>query len=253
VFGFFDYNVLNQIATDRADFYKDADPFPHTIIDVVADSHKLNDVVNNFPTGGWWNYDNHFEKKEAQDKIERLQKPVRELLCELNSGPFITFLEQLSGVGGLLPDPLFRGAGCHQIRRGGKLSIHADFNWHPKLKVYRRVNVLLYLNKDWDRSWGGNLELWKRDMSQPVWEIEPFFNRMVIFNSDDTSFHGHPEPLMCPDHITRKSLAIYYYTSEPPPDFEAPHSVKYQVRPGEILTPEQEALRKAREKFRDRQ
>ena len=144
------------------------------------------------------------------------ERNARWLLYQLNSSVFVNFLEELTGVGGLIPDPHFEGGGLHQIERGGFLKIHADFNRHPKLNLDRRLNLLLYLNEDWKDDYGGHLELWDREVARCVKRIAPVFNRCVVFTTTDFSFHGHPEPLACPPAVTRKSLALYYYSNGRP-------------------------------------
>ena len=116
----------------------------------------------------------------------------------MSSPPVLRFLEALTGIEGLIPDPYFGGAGPHQILPGGFLKVHADFNWHPLLKLDRRLNLLVYLNKDWREEYGGQLELWDRDMARCERQILPVFNRTVVFSTTDFSFHGHPRPLACP-------------------------------------------------------
>jgi hypothetical protein len=128
------------------------------------------------------------------------------------------------------------GGGLHQIERGGYLKIHADFNRHPKFKLERRLNLLLYLNENWKEEYGGHLELWNREMTHFVHKILPTFNRCVIFNTTDTSYHGHPEPLACPQGMTRKSLALYYYSNGRPAEEESPeHGTLVRPRPGETI------------------
>ena len=115
-----------------------------------------------------------------------------------------------------MPDPHFRGGGIHSIRKGGYLKIHADYNWHKDLQLYRRINLLLYLNVEWKPSWRGDLELWRRDLKHCSKIIQPLFNTMVVFTTDDKSFHGHPHPLQSPESVTRNSLALYYYSAKKP-------------------------------------
>lgn len=163
---------------------------------------------------------------------------TRSLIAELNSAEFLQFLEALTGIEGLIADPYYEGGGIHEIRRGGFLKIHTDFNYHKKLKLDRRINVLLYLNDDWDESYGGELELWNQDMSTCIRKIQPIINRLVVFSTTDTSFHGHPVPLTCPEDRSRRSLALYYYTNgRPESEVEFKHSVStnYQQRPGEVF------------------
>ena len=151
------------------------------------------------------------------------------LIASLNAKPFLEYLTALTGIAGLIPDPYLDGAGFHQIVRGGKLKVHADFNVHAIMRTYRRLNLLLYLNADWPAEWGGNLELWPPDMSAPSQVIAPLFNRTVIFNTTSTSYHGHPHPLSGPPDAVRRSLALYYYTVERLRPDE--HSTLWQQRP----------------------
>ena len=132
------------------------------------------------------------------------------------SPPFLAFLEALTGIGPLIVDPTLFGAGLHQILRNGSLQIHADFNSHRQLRLERRVNVFLFLNHDWDDAWGGELELWNRPMTQCEARIAPVRNRLVVFSSTDYSYHGHADPLACPPHRSRRSIAMYYYTRDRP-------------------------------------
>ena len=159
-----------------------------------------------------------------------------QLLTELNSGAFIEFLEALTGIRGLVPDPHFEGGGLHQIVRGGHLNIHVDFNGHPRTGLDRRLNVLLYLNRDWKDEYGGAFELWNRDMTACEERVMPYFNRCVVFSTTSTSFHGHPEPLACPEDRTRKSMALYYYSKDRPAgESDGAHNTLFQARPGEEL------------------
>jgi hypothetical protein len=131
-----------------------------------------------------------------------------------NSPSMLQFLEGLTNIQGLIPDPYFTGGGLHEISNGGKLGIHADFQVNEELQLKRRINVLIYLNKDWKPEYGGELELWDTAMRDKVVSIAPLFNRCVIFNTDADSFHGHPDPLTTPANVTRKSIALYYYTAQ---------------------------------------
>ena len=181
----------------------------------------------------WEKFSGDNEEKMAFFTAERLAKPLRQTLHFLNAAPVLRFLEALTGIEGLLPDPFFFGGGLHRIERGGFLEVHADFNRHPKLNIYRRINLLLYLNKNWDEDNGGSLELWNEDMSQCVHRVVPIFNRCVIFNTTSTSYHGNPQPVAGPEGTHRKSLATYYYTAMDPETTARPaHSTLFQQRPG---------------------
>ena len=172
----------------------------------------------------------------------------------MNSALFISFLEKLTGIEGIIPDPYYRGGGIHQIEKGGKLDVHIDFNLHTKFKLDRRLNVILYLNKNWKEEYGGHFELWKgyKDKKgQHIIEtcenkVLPIFNRFVVFNTSEKSYHGHPEPLQCPDGWTRKSIALYFYTNGRNDEFKdtPAHSTTFIKRPQD---PDSNDLNKLRE------
>jgi Rps23 Pro-64 3,4-dihydroxylase Tpa1-like proline 4-hydroxylase len=157
---------------------------------------------------------------------------TRYLLDQLNTPPFLSFLEKLTGLENLIPDPYYTGGGMHQTKSGGWLGVHVDFNRYEKLKVYRRINVLIYLNKDWKEEYGGALELWDGEMQKCEGKIYPIFNRCAIFTTSENSHHGHPDPITCPVDMTRKSLAWYYYTVENGEGIDSkPHTTLFKQRP----------------------
>ena len=123
---------------------------------------------------------------------------LREMLREFNSRQFVLFLETLTGIECLIPDPYFIGGGVHISGLGDFLKIHADFNWHHKLQAYRRVNALLYLSDDWQPEWKGAIEFWDREMTRPVDSALPIFNRLVVFSTGEHSNHGQREPNALP-------------------------------------------------------
>jgi hypothetical protein len=167
----------------------------------------------------------------AAQKEAEFGKFTRDLLREFNSPGCLQFLETLTGIGNLMSDPYFEGGGLHQIEPGGFLKVHADFNWHPRLRLDRRLNLIVYLNKDWREEYNGHLELWDRSMSRAVRKVLPVFNRAVVFSTTSWAYHGHPEKLACPSGQTRKSLALYYYTNgRPEHEKEASHGVLWKER-----------------------
>ena len=167
--------------------------------------------------------------KIATSREEQLSSTIKQALHDLNSGPFIRFLQQLTGIQHLLPDPQLLGGGLHLVGPGGHLGIHADFNWHQELRVHRRINLLIYFNEHWLPEYDGNLELWSRDAKSCVKSIEPTFNRAVIFNTTSDSFHGHPRPLKVPVGQWRRSIAMYYYTAQrPETEIREPHNTRYK-------------------------
>jgi hypothetical protein len=236
---FFSRSALVSVAREHADNHRNAAPFPHTVIDGLLPNTLLDRVLEEFPsprTEGWERYDDPLQKKLGSRDEERIGAQTRLLLHELNSAPFIQFLEELTGIQGLVPDPWFEGGGLHQIERGGMLKVHVDFNKHTLLGLDRRLNVLIYLNKDWDEAWGGHLELWDTAMTKAEHRIAPLFNRMVIFNTTDFANHGHPDPLQCPVDRQRRSLALYYYSKgRPASEVAASHTTIFKRRPGEAI------------------
>ncbi len=234
---------LKDLAIAHREEYAKNQPFPHIVIDNFLPPETLEAVLGEFPKPGsidWQSFQTAAEKKLASKHEQQMGDATRTLLYQLNSSTFITFLEILTGIDGIIPDPHFEGGGLHQIERGGFLKVHADFNRHVKLNLDRRLNLLLYLNKDWKEEYGGHLELWDQNMTQCVKKILPIFNRCVVFNTTDFSYHGHPDPLTCPEGRTRKSLALYYYTNGRPPEELADHkehSTIFVARPEDSFDP----------------
>ena len=215
----FDRAQLATVAEDKCEAYGSASPFPHVVLDDFLPEQALDAVLAEFPRPGeadWFAFDSPLERKLATKEDTPMGPATRNLLGELNSAAFIDFLERLTGIDGLVPDPHLVGGGLHQIERGGHLKVHADFNLHPRTGLERRLNVLLYLNRGWKEEYGGALELWSRDMQSCEARILPLFNRCVVFSTTSTSYHGHPEPLACPEGETRKSIALYYYSRDRP-------------------------------------
>jgi Rps23 Pro-64 3,4-dihydroxylase Tpa1-like proline 4-hydroxylase len=204
--------------------YSEATPFPHTVIDDFYDPDALERVLGEWPDQGWHCADRSTSIKRSVSDFSKLGDHAQSVVADLNSNARIKWLEELTGIEGLIPDPYLMGGGLHHIPRGGFLGIHADFNWHSKLQAVRKINLLLYLNRDWTPEWGGELQLVDGD-GKTVKRVEPIFNRCVIFNTTSTSFHGHPEPLNCPEDSARKSIALYYYKKEPMPKWV--HSTLY--------------------------
>jgi len=218
--------------------YNAAQPFPHIVIDDFLSVDFIERIVANFPA----KEHSSVLRTNANAYLKRGYRPddldssvCRHDLYMFNTGPMLQWLEHLTGIHGLIPDPYFTGGGFHEIDRGGRLNVHTDFNLYARLNLIRRLNLLLYLNKDWQPEYGGNLELWNADLTACVKSIEPLYNRCVVFNTDKRSFHGHPDPLNCPDTRTRRSIAIYYYSAPVtaiPSTSEVNEKTDYKVRPG---------------------
>lgn len=214
--------------------YRDADPFPHIVLDGVLEEATLASAIGEFPavdSPGWLDYRHVNELKWGNAHPQTWGVTLQSTARALMSPEFVGFLERLTGIADLLPDRSMDGGGLHQTLSGGHLNVHADFTAHHTVAGWRRrVNVLLYLNEQWDRAWGGELELWARDMRSCVVTVTPYANRMLIFTTDETSFHGHPEPLRTPAGVARQSLALYYFTRD---DDVVARSTNYRPRPGD--------------------
>jgi len=238
----FDLDRLITLAHAERAGFASAQPFPHVVLRNFLAAEKVDAILDHFPppeSPYWHRKDTPDTKKldTTPDYSVELRMPpvIREAMWQLNSMMFLCFLQELTGIKGLLGDPWLYGGGVHQILPGGLLKVHADFNIHEYTALQRRLNVLIYLNKDWRAAWGGDLELWNRDMSRCARRVKPDAGTCVIFETTSTSYHGHPEPLACPEGVTRKSIALYYYTVHP--DFDprpVRHNTLFQRRPGEV-------------------
>jgi Rps23 Pro-64 3,4-dihydroxylase Tpa1-like proline 4-hydroxylase len=158
----------------------------------------------------------HVSRKIGIHRMEMMEHMQQEFFHEINSPKFLRYLEKVTGISPIYADPDLEGGGLHQIYPGGYLNVHTDFNFHPRNKAWqRRLNILLYLNEGWKQEWNGDLEIYDEDVTHVINSIEPVLNRVAVFETSEISFHGHPRPLACPDGVTRKSLAAYFYTDWP--------------------------------------
>ncbi len=227
--------ALKSRLPELSAMYEAAHPYPHIALDNFLNPDVLEDCIKEFDqlnsSDGWINYVHFNEKKRGLNKLELLPESIKKTIHELNTPEFLTWLSELTGIKNLQKDDLLEGGGIHQSTRGGYLNIHADFTVHPHHRNWqRRINLLVYLNKDWQDAWGGKLELWDRGMKGCEQQILPIFNRCVIFNTDPDSYHGHPDPMTCPEGHYRRSIALYYYTIE---DNPLKRSTHYVARPEE--------------------
>lgn len=232
--------LAKEIGSLLAEDYAQAYPFPHTVIDGVFPVAVTRRLLAHFPADAKA-HDKVYEKgyggtHKRQISPYDCDATIQAAFAFFNSAAMLQFIESLTGIKGLLPDPYFAGGGLHETSRGGLLGIHADFQVNEGLQLYRRVNMLVYLNEDWKTEYGGELELWDREMQAKQISVQPVFNRCVIFNTDADSFHGHPDPLKTPEGITRKSLALYYYQALPIPNVagDSRHTL-YVARPDDDI------------------
>ena len=203
------------------DKYLKAKPFPFIVIENFFKNEFLDEVLSQFPNLAdqkkTKEYSNKNEVKFGNNEYKSFPNKIKIMFDFLNSEFFVNFLQNTTSIKEkLVPDNELNGGGMHEIKKGGLLKVHSDFNKHPNLNLDRRLNVLIYLNKNWKEEYGGHLEFWDQEMKSCKNKILPTFNKMVVFSTTDFSNHGHPDPLMCPDNISRKSLATYYYSSGRP-------------------------------------
>ena len=215
------FSNLDEIAKQNQEMYKNSQPFPSIFFDNFFNKDFLLRVMNEFPNlstlknSQIWKNENEF--KFGNNSYESFKENTRFCFDFLNSQIFLNFLQKITSIEEkLISDPYLSGGGLHEIKKGGKLKIHTDFNKHSSLNLDRRLNVLIYLNINWQENYGGHLELWDVDMKSPIKKILPVFNRIVIFSTTDYSNHGHPEPLSCPENDSRKSFALYYFSNGRP-------------------------------------
>lgn len=225
----------HDMGTLLAQDFNSAEPFPHIVLDDFLPEAVLKRAMKGFPDESL-THDRTFTmgyagQNKRQIRPEDCEPATRELFWFMNSRPMLQFLEGLTGIDGLLPDPYFLGGGFHETTKGGLLGVHADFRVHEELNLRRRLNLIVYLNPQWEEQWMGQLELWSRDMSTCVQRVAPILNRCVVFCTEADTWHGHPDPLNTPDGVARRSMALYYYTASSAIHEEVPsHSTVYVPR-----------------------
>jgi hypothetical protein len=236
--GVFDDPSYARLAVENGDRYQTAEPFPHIVLDDFIPVDLARTLAAAFPGPdeiSWVERDNENNRRRYQHDETKVPTVLREMLREMNSRQFVLFLETLTGIECLLPDPYFIGGGVHMSGQGDFLKIHADFNWHHKLQAYRRVNALLYLSDDWQPEWQGAIEFWDREMTGVQDSALPIFNRLVVFSTSEHSNHGQREPNQCPPDVYRKVLNLYYYTTHgDDAEMEQPHFTLYKPQASEF-------------------
>jgi hypothetical protein len=233
--------------------YLRAQPFPFFVLDDFLEPDFVEAVAREYPRfEEAARLGRHFDRVNETGKVQVTDSflfppHVRELHQAISSPEFLATLSAITGVAKLVADPKLHGGGMHVTKRAGRLDVHVDFNWLEDQDLYRRFNILVYLNPEWDPSWGGGLELWDRDASRREFYCVPKLNRCLVFETTKTSFHG-VEKVSCPAEHQRQSFAAYYYTKEPPPGWDGTHwSTIFRARPdeqlrGKVLMPAERAV-----------
>jgi hypothetical protein len=231
-----DYEYVGQRFQEKREQYVSAQPFPHAAFSDLFDQAYLKEIEAEFPSAEQMagRFFGEIEGgKFTESDFAKLGPFTQAFVAAANSGSFCHLLTELTGIEGLISDPYLAGGGLHQTARGGRLKVHSDFNVHPSLNLTRRLNMIVYLNDDWDESWGGGLELWDQAMTKAEIVIPPQLGNVAIFTCSDISFHGLPDPLTCPEDRFRRSLAFYYFTADG--QTPEPRSTLWKERPGETF------------------
>lgn len=206
-------------------------PFPHLVLDnfVAIPPSEVTSAFPDLEWPGWRGFNDAYQFNKRQcAEINRLPPLFQAMVHDLCGPAFLNFLERITGIRGLIPDPYLIGGGLHSSGPGGVLAPHADFHHYPRLELYRRINVLVYFNPEWEAEFGGLLELYEKHAKQPEREVVPEFGRMVVFLTDDRSIHGFTRPITGTEKW-RNSLALYYYTSEETRQFSGDGDTHWQA------------------------
>lgn len=226
---------LESRAAELQRQYTEARPIPHIIIDDFLPGPVAEELVQDFPdkhTAKWTKLPTSDQAgKYVMNDVRNMPGVHQMVINELNSAHFLQLLEKITAIPNLISDTKLMGGGLHMIETGGRLAVHVDFSHHPTNGLNRRLNLLIYLNKDWREEYGGHFEFWDPEIKTCLVSILPVFNRCVIFSTSPKSFHGHPEPLTCPPTTARRSLALYYFSNGRPAEEDEVHNTLFKSRP----------------------
>lgn len=215
-------------------------PFQHLVVDNFFNNELAQACLNNFPPLHIddWQRENDADIEIKQRTVWKSEFDIPEGIIAavriLNSSIFLKALASSFNIPKILPDPYFTGGGLNATMPGGLLDVHIDGNYHDATGLHRRINALVYLNPQWCPEWGGELGFYNEMGNICVKKIAPLFNRLVVFETHDYSFHGLPEPLNFPEGNARRSIILYYYTKEERPKnhtaISSPHSALWVKR-----------------------
>jgi len=236
------------------------EPFSYFCIDNFLDEDFANEVYESFPSfQEAQNLGREFDAVNEKRKVQitdssKFPPAIKKLSDLLASDEYVKMWSELTDVPNLIMDASLTGGGIHETNSGGHLDVHVDFNYNDEMQSYRRLNILIYFNKDWKEEYGGYLDVWDKDIKKCYGSFEPKFNRACGFLTSEISFHG-VTPLTCPPEVMRKSFATYYYTKEMPESWEGEkHSTIFKARPtewakGKVLMPIENVARSTNRKF----
>jgi dTDP-glucose 4,6-dehydratase len=211
---FGDWIQKNETLKELNNTFHSALPFEHIIIPNFLNKEYAEKIFNEYPvdieTENWYKYNNPIEKKFANDSISIMPRCIKKIFNLLSCKEIIEKISLLTGINNLEYDPYLHGAGLHIHTTGGKLDMHLDYEKHPYLDKERKLNIILYMSKDWKEEWNGQTQLWNNDLSECIVKSPVIFNTAIIFKTNDISWHGLPDEITCPEGVFRKTLAYYY-------------------------------------------
>ena len=234
--------IINPLDRDELrNRVRNATPVPNFCVNNFLDPAFAERVVASYPTfeeaakiGRSFAALNERGKIQVTDS-SKFAEPIAELNRALAAPEFLELLSYVFEIPNLLADDKLDGGGMHQTGARGHLDVHVDFNYIEDRQLHRRLNILVYLNKDWKPEWGGNIELWDKDVKVCHHSFSPIFNRCVVFQTNEISYHG-VTAVKCPEGRSRKSFAAYYYTKEAPAGWDGTtHTTIFKARPNEVL------------------
>lgn len=217
----YDFQIINieklkaNISTYKVE-WNSKKPFRYFSVDEFLVPDWAEKILSNYPKPDVnWESTTYINQKNKFQKTKFEAGSIfNKVFEEMNHPEFLSLLSEMTGIENLIPDNELFGGGLHQSIKGAFLDVHIDYNFHPETKLHRRLNILVYMNKDWEDQFEGHLELWDMDKKELLEKIAPLFNRMAMFETNELSWHGHPHKLNTPDGVSRKSMAAYYYTKE---------------------------------------
>lgn len=219
--------------------FQSAQPFPFVVMDDFLEPEAVAEIAAAYPTfeeaqrrGFTFNFVNEQKKVQITD-AGAFPESVRRLNEAISAPSFLADVEYITGIPRILSDEKLVGGGMHLTGAGGRLDVHVDFNVLEGRELFRRLNILLYLNPVWDEAWGGQIELWDAKVKNRHHSFLPSLNRCLIFETSERSYHG-VAPVTAPPHVTRRSFAAYYYTRDAAPGWQGrSHSTIFRARPNE--------------------
>ncbi len=220
-----DYIDIDRLNSDLLSFkekFQNQQPFNFLFLNNFFKQEMAELLLEQYPSidQGDWKGITYMNQKNKFELSDFHSLPIfQSVFDELNSQEFIEWLQKLTGIAEpLLGDKSLFGSGLHQSVDGAFLNVHVDYNIHPVSQLHRRLNVLIYLNKNWKDPYGGNIEFWDfvDNKKKRIASFQPSFNTCVIFETNEISYHGHPKPLSLPKGMSRKSISCYYYTHDRP-------------------------------------